>query len=264
MPAACLLYVLGSWMMLGEKMPDSINDQVIVNRVTTYIKTYKSASLGDKPTLVITLHGDAPFNKPGYQYAFARAVADTGQNVVAVGMLRPGYTDPMARTSDGVRGDAVGDNYDAARIDQIASAIRSLESHYRPGKVILVGHSGGSALTALLTAQHPQLVDHAFLISCPCNVNLWRQDMFKLTHQPVFKGGIKVVSPHEVVEEIPAQTKFTLFVGDKDPVTQPYLSQAFAKALSDSGKTVTLEIIPGDHELLLHANVIAAVAAETY
>ena len=65
-------------------------------------------------------------------------------------MLRPGYTDPIGRTSDGVKGDAIGDNYDEKRVNQVAQAITELKKLYSPSKVILVGYSGGAAITTNL------------------------------------------------------------------------------------------------------------------
>ena len=73
------------------------------------------------------MHGDSPFNNPAYQYRFAKLVASKNSNVILVGMLRPGYTDPLGRTSDGVKGDAIGDNYDKKWVNQVAQAITELK-----------------------------------------------------------------------------------------------------------------------------------------
>src|SRR5579883_2560506 len=48
------------------------------------MRTFKSGSLSEHPDLVVVLHGDAPFNKPDYQYAFAAKAAAINDNVVAV------------------------------------------------------------------------------------------------------------------------------------------------------------------------------------
>ena len=75
--------------------------------------------------LLVVLHGDLPDPTPSYQYAFAQLVtqgvngpalpepvrgrlADWKplQDVVAVGLLRPGYTDNAGDRSDGDMGNA--------------------------------------------------------------------------------------------------------------------------------------------------------------
>jgi len=116
---------------------DDIDNEIRSGNSCTKIKTYKSTELTDEPILVIVLHGDSPFKKPGYQYEFAKKVALKNTNVVTIGMLRPGYTDPLNRTSDGEKGEAIGDNYDKKRVDQIAQAIIQLKETYSPSKVIL-------------------------------------------------------------------------------------------------------------------------------
>lgn len=154
------------------------------------------------------LRGDAPFNNPGYQYRFAKLVADKNSNVVSVGMLRPGYSDPMGRTSDGVKGDAIGDNYDEKRVNQIAQAIEYPKSMYSPSKVILAGHSGGAAISANIISLFPLLIDHAFIVSCPCDVNAWRKNMFLLTNKSIFRGNIDTLSPIDLVDHLKKKRPF--------------------------------------------------------
>ena len=179
---------------------EDISNEIFADNSCTKIRTYRSADVTDKPILVVALHGDSPFNNPGYQYRFAELVANKNSNVISVGMLRPGYTDPLGRTSDGIKGDAIGDNYDEKRVNQIAQAITKLEKLYSPSKVILAGHSGGAAITANLISLFPLLIDHAFIVSCPCDVNAWREDMFSLTNKSIFKGKIETLSPIDLVK----------------------------------------------------------------
>ena len=59
-------------------------------RTWSFVSEEKSAS----PILVVVIHGDAPFNKPEYRHVFAAKAAAAHPDVIAVGLLRPGYTDP--------------------------------------------------------------------------------------------------------------------------------------------------------------------------
>lgn len=47
-------------------------------------RTYKSPDATATPVLVIVLHGDAPFDKPGYQYTVAKEAASGGDVVSAI------------------------------------------------------------------------------------------------------------------------------------------------------------------------------------
>jgi pimeloyl-ACP methyl ester carboxylesterase len=141
------------------------------------VEVYRSATLRSHPTLLLVLHGDAPFNKPDYHYTLARQVAQANPDVVAVGLLRPGYTDPSGHQSAGQRGEATGDNYTPAAIDAVAGALTTLKARYQAGRVVLAGHSGGAAIAADLLGRHPGLADAALLAACPCNVATWRAHM---------------------------------------------------------------------------------------
>lgn len=215
-------------------------------------EVYKSQRIGPRPILVVVLHGDAPFNKPGYQYVFAKKVAETNRNVIAVGLLRPGYTDPRGRTSDGERGEAVGDNWNATNTDAVADAIGRLAKRWRAGRVIVVGHSGGAAIAANVLGRHPEIVDAALLAACPCNVREWRESMYRLTGEQVFKGEIETLSADEQLEGVSNRAEVVLVVGSDDKVAPPRLSREYADAARKLHKRVRLvELWGRDHEILL-------------
>ena len=116
------------------------------------------------------------------------------KNHVSIGLLRPGYIDHKNRKSDGIKGLAVGDNYDDERVSIIAGAIKNLKTRYQAKKLILVGHSGGAAISGKILALFPQLADVAILVSCPCDVNAWRADTFKKNNNRAFQGKLSVSS----------------------------------------------------------------------
>ncbi len=239
---------------------DDVIDEISVEKLCTKIKTYRSKRVSTNPILVVALHGDVPFNNPSYQYHFARQIAEQSDNVIGIGMLRPGYTDHLNRTSDGIRGQTVGDNLDAPRVRQIANAIRQLKVTYGASKVVVAGHSGGAVITAKMIALYPSLVDHAFLVSCPGNINAWRADMYRSTKYPVFDGDLESTSPIDLVSKISDETRITMFVGKDDAITKPYLSHDYESALANAGKNAELRVIEGDHEIFLSSHVTTAVA----
>ena len=235
-------------------------DSVLANGWCLELQTYKSEHLTDSPALMVALHGDAPFNNPSYQYRFAEVVSESSEDTVGIGLLRPGYTDADGRRSDGERGLAVGDNYDAERVASISSAIESLSTRYNARKVILAGHSGGAAIAAKLLALHPGVVDHAFIVSCPCDINRWRADMFAASGFEGFRGDLNVRSPIDLAKDVPETSKVSILVGRYDANTTPDLSRAYFDALKAAGKQAHFQVVEGDHEIFLAEDVVSAVS----
>jgi pimeloyl-ACP methyl ester carboxylesterase len=204
------------------------------------------------------LHGDSPFANPDYQDMFAAKVAAAYKDVVVAAILRPGYTDPQGNVSEGVRGQATGDSYNAQNTDVIAAAIGDLKQRFRSRRVVVVGHSGGAAITANVLGRHPSLVDAALLVSCPCDVARWREHMFQKTQFPGFQGEIETLSPIAQVGGVSANVTIRMVVGGKDDVTPPALSEAYRTAALRAGKRITLTELEGEpHDILLKAAVQA-------
>lgn len=67
---------------------------LVGSRIRTRI--FRGTAARCASTLVVVLHGDAPFNAPTYQYAFARNVVNRFHAVTAAALLRPGYADDCA------------------------------------------------------------------------------------------------------------------------------------------------------------------------
>jgi alpha-beta hydrolase superfamily lysophospholipase len=139
-------------------------------------KVYESAGLSASPTLVVVVHGDSPFLGPTYQYWFAQAAAVAIPDAVVAAMLRPGYDDGEER-SDGMRGETTGDNYTPEVLDAVATAILELKARYGPRRVVLVGHSGGSAIVGSLIGRREGMADAVLLVSCVCDLEVWRKHM---------------------------------------------------------------------------------------
>lgn len=223
-------------------------------------QVYPSAKLSPHPTLLLVLHGDAPFSKPGYQYILARQVAQANPDVVAVGLLRPGYTDPTGHQSAGQRGEATGDNYTPAVLDAIAGAVTALKAHYHAGRVVLAGHSGGAAITAGLLGRHPGLADAALLAACPCDVPAWRAHMKRRVGGSIWDQPVASVSPEQVSARIPAGTRVTLVVGANDSIAPKEFTQTYYQRLRQQGLPAKLVELPGaGHELFLSPVVLQEI-----
>jgi pimeloyl-ACP methyl ester carboxylesterase len=206
---------------------------------------YSTTPLGARPTLVIALHGDLFDPTPSYQYAFAQALtqgfdapAMPGQvrarlgthphvnDVVAAGLLRPGYTDNAGDRSDGQRGEALGDNYTAEVVDAVATATRALTQRFLARRVVLVGHSGGATIAALVLGRHPDVADAALLVACGC-------------------GATRSLQPLDVARSVRPDVTVRLLVGAEDAVTPGEESQRYAEVLRQRGVDAQVTVLPG-------------------
>ncbi len=219
---------------------------------------FLSEEKGESPILVVVIHGDAPFHEPDYQYVFADKVAATHKGVVAVGLLRPGYTDPQGNQSQGERGQAVGDSFNVTNTEAIADAIGGLKRRWNARKVVVAAHSGGGTLAANVFCRHRALIDKALLVSSIYDVAKWRQHMFEQTGEPVFQGDIETLSPIEQVTEMSNQVEVTLMVGSQDEKAPPDFSEHFEAVAVRHGKKVRLVRLEGrGHEMFLDPAVLA-------
>lgn len=222
------------------------------------MRAFVSKEKSESPILVVVVHGDAPFHEPDYQYEFAANVAASHRDVIAVGLLRPGYTDPQGNRSDGERGQATGDNWNATNTEAIADAIGGLKRRWHARKVVVAAHSGGAALAANVIGRHAVLIDQALLVSSAYDVEKWRQYMFQLTGEPVFQGQIESLSPIEQITGMSDQVEVTLMVGSQDEVSPPGFSEHYEAVARKHGKKVRLVRLEGEgHDIFLNPAVFA-------
>lgn len=220
-------------------------------------RAFKSAESNPNPALVVVLHGDLLEPADTYHYAFARTMAAEAPNVVAVGLLRPGYSDEQGHRSDGDALTATGDNYTAEVVAAVAAATEQLKVRYRARTTILVGHSGGAAIAALLLGRHPDIANASLLVACPCDVPAWRQHMMSVRPNPIWERPHRGLSPMDFVANVNPSTMVDLVVGGEDQVVLPEYSQQYAAALRARGVDARVSILPGlGHNILQRPAVI--------
>jgi len=218
---------------------------------------------GRAKTLLVFLHGDSPFSDPVYQYEMVRRISAQQKNSTVAAVLRPGYKDSCGEGSEGESGRKMGDNYTTAVVDSLAAVILGLEKSFEPQRVILIGHSGGAALSALLASRHLQVLDQAILVACPCDVPAWRESMLRLTENPGWNDAMPGLSPLDEISTIEKSTRVSLVVGDADLVTPPDLSVRYLEALLVAGIVADLTVINGgDHDMILRDDILKIVLSK--
>lgn len=242
-------------------------------------ESFSSPQVSAHPMLLVVLHGDLPDPTPSYQYAFAQLVtqgvngpalpeAVRGrlvdwrplQDVVAVGLLRPGYTDNAGDRSDGDMGNAALDNFTPEVVDAIAVAVDDLRRRFGARRVVLVGHSGGAAIVADLLGRHTGTADAALLVACGCDPDAERAETSKVRGSPIWKGSTRSLQPLALASDVRADVVVRLIVGDKDDTAPPVYSLRYAQALKMRGIDVQVTVVPTmGHNILLTMPVLTAV-----
>jgi predicted esterase len=225
-------------------------------------RTFLSGRPAPGSPLVVVLHGDAPFRNPGYHFEFAANVAGRVPGVPVVALLRPGYADPYGHRSSGWRGGAAGDDYTLDVAATLAAVIGELRTMHGARTVMLVGHSGGAAITAITASTAPGLIGDAVLLSCPCDVPAFRRHMTRAHLSPFWLWPSGSESPLDLVSRLQRPTRVLAVVGSDDPITLPAYTTAYADAAKRQGIDVTAILLRDRaHEILLEPEVIDLVVA---
>lgn len=200
------------------------------------IKTY-NAGAGAK-TLLVFIHGDGSGGGPS-DYLFSRAERYGKADVVAVGLIRPGYYDSQDNFSTGASYRSEGDGYRDHVVDAVTGALKELKAFHGAEKLILVGHSGGAAISGVILGREPGLADAAVLAACPCHVPDWR----------IMRRGsntwTRSLSPHEFEDKIPAGTRVVAVTGSGDSNTRPEIAGAYIERLKTRGLDARFVDVPG-------------------
>ena len=212
----------------------SANDECLV------IKTYGEPA--ERTSLIIFIHGDgyrpdpSDYRPSDYMYRIAQRYGAKG--VVAVGLIRPGYFDSKGNHSTGTS-HRDKDNYQPDVIETVAATVKVLKIHYKAENVILVGQSGGSAISGVIIGKYPGLVDAAVLGACPCNVPDWRIMRRGRNNWPLS------LSPHDFIGEIDKNTRVIAVTGADDGNTEPVLARDYVASLKGMGIDAINIEVPG-------------------
>lgn len=188
--------------------------------------------------MLVWLHGDLSSGGPAdYHFRIAESAARdfAKDEVLSIALVRPGYPDGSGNTSGGSNYDR-SDQYTADNINEVGAAIEHLREKYNPGRVIIIGHSGGAATAAVLLGMKPALAEGVVLVSCPCDLVAWRMGKrtWRRSEDPL-RWAAKARPPVKVIA----------LTGSRDQNTSPELAQTFVAALKAAGIDASFEIVAG-------------------
>lgn len=199
------------------------------------------------PTLIIFIHGDGSRGGPSdYMFKYARKFGS--DNIISIGLIRPGYFDSNDHYSSG---NSYRDNdiYRVDVIDSITAAVTSLKKHYKAKRVVLVGHSGGAAISGIILGRSPGLADAAVLAACPCDVPRWRE------MRRGYNTWTRSLSPHDFSNSIPDDARVIALTGEYDDNTRPVLAYDYVSNLTSRGINATyIEVPKASHNSILRTD----------
>jgi poly(3-hydroxybutyrate) depolymerase len=240
-----LLIWTGLWLSHSVAWAQGCPQADGVNRVDgqtecLVIQTTKPLKNQKARNLLVYLHGDS--SRGGlFDRHFKHFKSFANDDTVFVGMIRPGYADSKQNASTGDKMGG-GDNYTAHNVDAVANALQTLKTKYGARRVVVVGYSGGAATAGVILGRHPELIDNAVLIACPCDLNIRRQAWSKNIVR-------RSISPHEVADKVFKTVQVTAINGDADVNTTPAQVTGYIATLKARGvRARYLEVPKATHD----------------
>lgn len=195
----------------------------------------------DPEVMLVWLHGDVSSGGPAnYHFQIAEKAANefAAAKALSVALVRPGYPDGDGNSST-VEATQSGraDSYTKDNISEVANAIARLRQKFNPKKIILIGHSGGAATSAVILGLQPQLADGALLVSCPCDLVSWRSGR---------RAWPRSEDPIKWIEQASTGIKVVALTGERDDNTTPALARTYVEALQARNISAQFKLLPGE------------------
>jgi pimeloyl-ACP methyl ester carboxylesterase len=179
--------------------------------------------------------------------------------LTTVALQRPGYVSELGK-SDGYNR-LQDDDYTPGNVRIVAAALAHLRQLHPDKKLLLIGHSGGSAMAALTAARFPDSADAFMVAACPCDVRTWREWRHASAGRSAYWP--HSLSPQAEAPKILPGTRIALLVGNRDDNTLPKFSEAFVAQLQTQGVQARLVLADGaTHSSVLQAPEFFALALE--
>ena len=216
----------------GTERAGDISHCVVIRRLAPDAATAATPTARTRfKVLVVFLHGDNGGRIELKADSGTAAILTEKLQAVTIAMQRPGYRSGLG-VSDGQSG-AGDDDYTSENVEIVAAALSNLRNLNYDKKILLIGHSGGAAMAALVASRFPGSADAYLLAACPCDVPAWRQ--WRSSSAGKSGAWSRSLSPLAEAEKISSGTLISMVVGNKDENTLPQFSEAYARALQARG-----------------------------
>ncbi len=206
--------------------------------------------------LVVWLHGNVSTGGPAnshFKLAEKTARDFSADSVLAVALVRPGYPDVTGAYSSG-SDNGRADNWRRQTVMEIGAVIGRLKQRFNPQTTLIVGHSGGAAISAVLLGLLPELADSAILIGCPCDMTAWRAGRSRtpwLSEDPL-----------DWVGQVKPNARIIALTGSLDTTTAPELARTYITRLQGRKIQASFSALPevGHIDVLKSQAVMEAIS----
>lgn len=233
---ATLMLLLSASGVLGAPCPaEDFETRVSGESECLLMRRYGSST---PDTLIVWLHGNVSTGGPAnshFRIAEKLAQDFSRENVLAVALVRPGYPDGSGESSSGNDYGRT-DNWPLATVAEIGTVIERLRARFKPRAVVVVGHSGGAAIAAVLLGLQPQLAEAALLLACPCDMVAWRTGR---SRRPWSSE-----DPMRWVGNTRSSVKVIAMTGSMDGTTTPELGRNYVDRLKARGVAADFVLVP--------------------
>ena len=192
--------------------------------------------------LLIWLHGDVSSGGPAtYHFRSTEKAAEdfAADKTLSIALVRPGYPDGSGNTSGvSLLNTGRADHHTKTNITEVGTAIERLREHYKPAKVIAIGHSGGASTSAVLLGLKPGLIDAAGLVACPCDLLTWRIGRRAWTASE---------NAMTWIDAIDKNAKVISLTGERADNTLPILARNYTDALTARGIQAEFRLLPNEN-----------------
>ncbi len=214
--------------------------------------------------LVVFIHGDGgPIRRSTEAYRESYAdqfslLRNAGINVIVI--LRPGHRLPDWSQTSGYP-TTKNDNYTGGIIAGISEAMDRLRDHYKPSKMVLLGHSGGAMISGIIAGRHPGTADAAVLVAWGCNTREWRQ--WRIDSKGRRGQWYDSLSAHDFLDGIPKDMRVIAITGSDDTNTKPSFAKDCIAQMKSLGLNVDMREIDGyGHSSMLGASNVTDAVVE--
>ena len=229
----------------AQTCPNDMKSRVYAGGGCFAIELFNDEVLGPGHPLVVFIHGDSGAIKRGgwYRGSYEEQLSELKEeklNVIAI--ARPGYRLPNGPTT-GIYGPFNRDSYTVAVIDGLAAALKALKAHYKPSKLVLLGHSGGAMISGILLGRHPGVADGAVLVGWACDTAEWRE----WRNATAGRRGTwdNSLSARDYIDKVPVTTKIVALTGKDDNNTIPRFGKMCTDELITRGVPARFEMLEG-------------------
>lgn len=165
------------------------------------------------------------------------AVVNDVEDLVVVGLQRPGYANPDGLQSTG---DHLGycDNQTKANVEIVADALQDLKQHHNARRLVAVGHSDGGILIATILGMYPGLIDGAVTLSSALDTKLHNE----MRGRQIWK---RTLPPMDYVDAVAAGTVIRALRGEDDDRVPADVPQRWVESLAKNGLDAQFINVPG-------------------